>query len=47
VFTVSGQPPEAVRMCLGGPSSEDQLREALAFMVHALAESPSLASHFL
>jgi DNA-binding transcriptional MocR family regulator len=47
VFTVNRQPPEAVRMCLGGPSSEDQLREALAFMVHALAESPSLASHFL
>jgi DNA-binding transcriptional MocR family regulator len=47
VFTVDGQPPEAVRMCLGGPSSEAQLREALAFTAHTLAESPSLASHFL
>lgn len=46
-FTVSGPPPEAVRVCLGGPAGWDQLREALEFMAHSLAEQPSLASHFL
>jgi hypothetical protein len=34
-------------MCLGGPSSDAQLREALAFTAHTLAESPSLVSHYL
>ncbi|HVY17192.1 MAG TPA: PLP-dependent aminotransferase family protein [Rhodopila sp.] len=46
-FTVTGPPPEAVRVCLGGPAGWDQLREALEFMAHSLAESPSTASHFL
>ena len=46
-FTVTGPPPEAVRVCLGGPSTRDAVRHALEFMAHALSESPALASSFL
>ncbi len=46
-FTVSGQPPEAVRICLGGPITRAKLAHALEFMAHALDEGPSLASTFL
>ena len=46
-FTVAGPPPEAVRVCLGGPISRDSLRYALEFMAHALEESPALASSFI
>ena len=40
-------PPEAVRVCLGGPADRPAVRSALEFMAHALAESPTLTSTFL
>jgi len=42
-FTVEGTPPEAVRVCLGGPASRSAVRSALEFMAHTLAEAPELA----
>jgi DNA-binding transcriptional MocR family regulator len=36
VFTVSGAPPEAVRVGLGGPVTRSQIERGLAFMAHAL-----------
>jgi DNA-binding transcriptional MocR family regulator len=46
-FATEGTPPEAVRVCLGGPADRSAVRSALEFMAHALAESPTLASTFL
>ncbi len=46
-FTVDGEPPEAVRVCLGGPTKRPEIRSALEYMMHALMESPALASSFL
>jgi DNA-binding transcriptional MocR family regulator len=46
-FATDGVPPEAVRVCLGGPADRLAVRNALEFMAHALAESPTLASTFL
>jgi DNA-binding transcriptional MocR family regulator len=46
-FITEGTPPEAVRVCLGGPADRAAVRSALEFMAHALAESPTLASTFL
>jgi DNA-binding transcriptional MocR family regulator len=46
-FATEGAPPEAVRVCLGGPADRSAVRGALEFMAHALAESPTLASTFL
>jgi DNA-binding transcriptional MocR family regulator len=46
-FTVHGTPPEAVRVCLGGPTTRPAIRRALVYMAHALSESPALASTFL
>ncbi len=46
-FTTDGTPPEAVRVCLGGPVDRMAVRGALAFMAHALTESPTVASTFL
>jgi DNA-binding transcriptional MocR family regulator len=47
-FATEGiKPPEAVRVCLGGPGDRAAVRGALEFMAHALAESPTLASTFL
>ena len=46
-FATDGTPPEAVRVCLGGPVDRSALRGALEFIAHALAESPALASTFL
>jgi DNA-binding transcriptional MocR family regulator len=46
-FTTDGTPPEAVRVCLGGPPDRTAVRNALEFMAHALEESPTLASTFL
>ncbi len=43
-FTVTGTPPEAVRICLGGPSTRDHIRHALEYIAHTLTESPSVAS---
>ncbi len=46
-FSLTDTPLEAVRVCLGGPADRAQVRGALEFMAHALAESPSVTSHFL
>jgi DNA-binding transcriptional MocR family regulator len=46
-FTATGEPPEAVRICLGGPTQIGQIRSALEFMSHALTQSPELASSFI
>jgi DNA-binding transcriptional MocR family regulator len=46
-FATDGVPPEAVRVCLGGPADRLAVRSALEFMAHALTESPALASTFL
>lgn len=46
-FATHGAPPEAVRVCLGGPADRSAVRGALEFMAHALTESPTLASTFL
>lgn len=46
-FTIDDSPPEAVRVCLGGPADRLQVRGALEFMAHTLAEVPSMASSFL
>jgi DNA-binding transcriptional MocR family regulator len=46
-FTADGNPPEAVRVCLGGPADRAVVRGALDYMVHALAGSPEMALTFL
>jgi DNA-binding transcriptional MocR family regulator len=46
-FTTGDTPPEAVRVCLGGPADRAQVKGALEFMAHALQEKPSLTSSFL
>ena len=46
-FATDGTPPEAVRVCLGGPADRSAVRGALEFIAHALTESPTLASTFL
>lgn len=46
-FTVGISPPEAVRVCLGGPSNRDAIRLALEYISHALAQSPAMASSYL
>ena len=45
-FAVDGAPPEAVRVCLGGPMSRPQLQAALEFMAHALEGPPEMAGSF-
>jgi DNA-binding transcriptional MocR family regulator len=39
-FTTSGNPPQAVRVCLGGPITRPRLLGGLEYMAHALTESP-------
>ncbi|WP_213769495.1 PLP-dependent aminotransferase family protein [Bradyrhizobium sp. dw_78] len=46
-FTAAGPPPEAVRVCLGGPITRPRLAAGLEYMTHALEEAPALASAFL
>ena len=46
-FNAAGVPPEAVRVCLGGPISRNELRNGLEFMAHALEETPAVAASFL
>jgi DNA-binding transcriptional MocR family regulator len=46
-FVASGIVPEAVRICLGGPTSRSQVKSALEYTAHALTESPALASSVL
>jgi DNA-binding transcriptional MocR family regulator len=43
-FTADGKPPEAVRVCLGGPASREEVLRALQYIAHALSESSRLAS---
>jgi DNA-binding transcriptional MocR family regulator len=40
-FTVSGPPPEAVRICLGGPARRADIKRALGILADALDRSPS------
>ncbi len=46
-FCVGIEPPEAVRICLGGPLDFEQVRAALEYIGHALDQSPAMASNFL
>lgn len=46
-FAAGGPPSEAVRVCIGGPSTRDEIRRALEFIGHALAEPPELASSYI
>ncbi len=46
-FTVSGEPIEAARVCLGGPISRDRLTNGLEYIAHALEHAPELSSRFL
>ena len=46
-FATDSAPPEAVRVCLGGPADRIAVHGALEFMAHALTESPTLESTFL
>ena len=46
-FCVAGTPPEAVRLCLGGPSTRQQITQGLEVLAHALEGSPTLASSYI
>ncbi len=46
-FAADGNPAEAVRVCLGGPTTRAQVGTALDYMAHALTQSPEAASTFL
>ncbi|GJD44868.1 Histidinol-phosphate aminotransferase [Methylobacterium cerastii] len=46
-FCVAGIPPEAVRLCLGGPSTRQQITQGLEVLAHALEGSPALASSYI
>jgi DNA-binding transcriptional MocR family regulator len=46
-FTADGKPPEAVRICFGGPATREAVRNALEYAAHALSESPAVATSFL
>ena len=46
-FCVAGTPPEAVRLCLGGPSTRQQITQGLEVLAHALDGSPALASTYI
>jgi DNA-binding transcriptional MocR family regulator len=46
-FTTDGNPPEVVRVCLGGPADRAVVRGALEYMAHALTGSPEMALTYL
>ncbi|MCJ2049144.1 PLP-dependent aminotransferase family protein [Methylobacterium sp. J-070] len=46
-FCVAGTPPEAVRLCLGGPSTRQQITHGLEVLAHVLEGSPALASAYI
>jgi DNA-binding transcriptional MocR family regulator len=46
-FCVAGTPPEAVRLCLGGPATRQQITHGLEMLAHALEGSPTLASTYI
>jgi hypothetical protein len=43
-FTVTDAPPEAVRVCLGGPVNRQECRHSLEVIVDALEHLPGFAS---
>jgi DNA-binding transcriptional MocR family regulator len=46
-FCVAGAPPEAARLCLGGPSTRAGIRQGLERLGHALEGAPALASTYI
>lgn len=46
-FAAAGEPPEAVRICLGGLASRDDVAHALDVVAHALDETPAMSSAFI
>lgn len=46
-FAVSGTPPEAVRICLGGSATVSECRHSLELIAEALNEFPAVASAML
>lgn len=46
-FCVAGTPPEAVRLCLGGPSTRQQIMQGLEVLAHALEGPPALTSTYI
>ena len=46
-FCVAGTLPEAVRLCLGGPSTRAQITQGLEMLAHVLEGSPALASTYI
>lgn len=46
-FTTGGEVDEAVRICIGGPSTRDEISRALEFVAHALVEGPAIASSYI
>lgn len=46
-FTVSGTPPEAVRVCLGGPTSREQCAHFLELIEDAIEQPPALMSRVM
>lgn len=47
VFTADGAPVEAVRVCIGGPSTRTEIQRGLEFIAHALEEPPELAASYI
>lgn len=41
-FCIDGQPPEAVRVCLGGPAAADECAQALDLIADTLAHPPNV-----
>ncbi|CAN7230476.1 PLP-dependent aminotransferase family protein [Bosea sp. LjRoot237] len=46
-FAALGPPPEAARICLGGPIGRKALGDVLAFMAHALEQAPEVSGRAL
>ncbi len=46
-FVAAGTAPEAVRICLGGLASRDDVAHALDVIAHALDETPAMSSAFI
>lgn len=46
-FTVSGEPIEAARICLGGPINRERLKHALEYIAHAFEHPPEISSRVL
>lgn len=45
-FCVDISPPEAVRICLGGPCDRDAVHTALEYFSHAIEQSPAMTLSF-